>query len=262
MLDRLITKRVLFIALLAAVSTAAVAYTFSEAVAYSAFAAALLKVAIILLLFEGVDRYILEGIDTIEELKSGNVAVAVTLLALALLLAPAVATGQPLCPNAGPDRPAVVDTAMQEVGMTETPAGSNQGDRIETYMASVGLSDGYPWCAGFVRWAMNLAGAERPTVRSAAATDYITDQSIRATDVIRGSKSVPPGALAIWRRGDTWRGHIGLVRRWDQQCGRTVEGNTSPGRSGPQRDGDGVWPRKRCINPGSYFRIVAFTRTT
>jgi len=251
MIDRLISKRVVFIAAVAIVSAAAVAYTFTSAVAFSAFAASLLKVAIILLLFEGLDRYLLEGIDTIGELKQGNVAVAVTLLALALLLAPAVASGQP-CP-----RPAVVDTAMQEVGEKEAE-GPNEGPDIRKYMASVNLGDGYSWCAGLVRWAMDQAGRDALPVRSAAATDYITRRSIGAKRVLRGAKTVPAGALAIWRRGDTWRGHIGIVRRWQQQCGRTVEGNTSPDDAGPQRDGDGVWPRKRCIRPGSYFRIVAF----
>jgi len=254
MIDRLISKRVIFIAAVAIASAAAVAYTFTSAVAFSAFAASLLKVAIILLLFEGLDRYLLEGIDTIGELKQGNVAVAVTLLALALLLAPAVASGQP-CP-----RPAIVDTAMQEVGEKEV-GGPNEGPAIRRYMAAVNLSDGYPWCAGLVRWAMDQAGLNAPPVRSAAATDYIIKDSKDATDVLRGMSSAESGDLVVWRRGDTWRGHIGIVRSWQQQCGRTVEGNTSPGDAGPQRDGDGVWPRKRCIKPGSYFRIVSFVPT-
>jgi hypothetical protein len=261
MLNRLISKRVLFISALTVLAIAAVAFTFTQAVAYSAFAAAVLKVAIILLLYEALDRFLLEGVDTISELKDGNVAVAVTLLALALLLAPAVATGQP-CPRVGPDRPAILNVALQEVGVTETPPGSNEGSRIETYMEAVGLSDGYPWCAGAMRWMMDQAKTDRPTVRSASATDYVTGSSIEATEVLRGTESVPSGALVIWRRGDTWKGHIGVVHRWHQRCGRTVEGNTSPGESGPQRDGDGVWARQRCIWPGSYFRIIAFTPTT
>ena len=255
MIDRLISKRVAFIAGLAVVAIGAVAYTFTSAVAFSAFAAALLKVAIILLLFEALDRYLLEGINTIEELEEGNLAVAAALLALALLLAPAIATGQPC------SRPAVVDTAMQEVGEKEVE-GPNEGPDIRKYMASVNLADGYSWCAGLVRWAMDQAGRDTPTVRSAAATDYITGRSVAARKMIRGTEVVSAGALVIWRRGDTWKGHIGIVRSWQQQCGRTVEGNTSSGDAGPQRDGDGVWPRRRCINPGSYFRIVAFSRTT
>jgi len=256
MIDRLISKRVAFIAGLAVVAIGAVAYTFAEAVAFSAFAASLLKVAIILLLFEGLDRYLLEGIDTIEELEKGNLAVAAALLALALLLAPAIATGQPC------SRPAIVDTAMQEVGEKEAEA-PNEGPDIRKYMAAVNLSDGYPWCAGFIRWALDQAGANYPGVRSAVATEYITDRSIEARKVLRGAKEVPAGSLSIHRRGDTWKGHIEiLTRRWRGKCGTTIGGNTSPGKAGPQRDGDGVWPRRRCINPGSYFRIVSFTPTT
>jgi hypothetical protein len=255
MIDRLISKRVVFIAAVAIVSAVAVAYTFTSAVAFSAFAASLLKVAIILLLFEGLDRYLLEGVDTIKELKQGNAAVAITLLAIALLLAPAIATGQP-CP-----RPAVVDTAMQEVGEKEAE-GPNEGPAIRRYMAAVNLSDGYPWCAGFIRWALDRAGASYPDVRSAVATEYITDRSIEARKVLRGAKKVPAGSLNIHRRGDTWKGHIEiLTRRWRGKCGTTIGGNTSPGKTGSQRDGDGVWPRKRCINPGSYFRIVSFVPT-
>jgi hypothetical protein len=255
MIDRLISKRVAFITSLAAAAIGAVAYTFTEAVAFSAFAASLLKVAIILLLFEGLDRYLLEGVDTIKELKQGNAAVAITLLALALLLAPAIATGQP-CP-----RPAVVDTAMQEVGEKEVE-GPNEGPDVRKYMAAVNLSDGYPWCAGFVRWALDQAGANYPGVRSAVATEYITDRSIEARKVLRGTKEVSVGSLSVHRRGDTWKGHIEiLTRRWKGKCGTTIGGNTSPGKAGPQRDGDGVWPRRRCINPGSYFRVTHFSPT-
>jgi len=257
MISRLISKRVAFTCGLALVAIAAVGYTFTQAVAFSAFAASLLKVAIILLLFEGLDRYFLEGIDTTSELEEGNVAIAVTLLALALLLAPAVATGQ-ACPTPKPDRPAVIDTAMSEVGEKEIE-GPNEGPDIRKYMAAVNLGDGYPWCAGMVRWAFDVVNRARPDVRSSAATDYVTGDSVPARKVVRGTEVVSAGALAIWRRGDTWRGHIGIVRSWQQQCGRTVEGNTSPGKAGPQRDGDGVWPRQRCIHPGSYFRIVEFT---
>jgi hypothetical protein len=241
-----------FIVLLCASAALAVGVTFHWAVAYSAFAAALAKAALIVVLFAALDRYALESIDTIEQLRGGNIAVAMALLALALLLAPAIATGQPC------SRPAVVDTAMQEVGEKEAE-GPNEGPDIRKYMASVNLGGGYSWCAGLVRWAMDQAGGDTLAVRSAAATDYITGRSVAARKVIRGTEVVSAGALAIWRRGDTWKGHIGIVRSWQQQCGRTVEGNTSPGDAGPQRDGDGVWPRKRCIRPGSYFRIVAFT---
>ncbi len=47
-------------------------------------------------------------------------------------------------------------------------------------------------------------------------------------------------------------------RAWYGRCAWSIEGNTSSGTAGSQRDGDGVYRRLRCIEPGSYFRIVGF----
>jgi hypothetical protein len=54
-------------------------------------------------------------------------------------------------------------------------------------------------------------------------------------------------------------GHVGFVVEWRGKSGTTVEGNTSSGLKGSQNDGDGVYMRKRTINPYSYFRITDFT---
>ena len=262
----------LFVGLgVAAVGALSVWYTFSAAVRFSAFAASVAKVSLALLLFQALNRYWLEGIDTASEIESGNTAVAVALLALAVLLAPAVASGAPAGSSEaeGPpdlmvcdrEAPAIVEVARSEIGAQEHPG--NTGPAVEKYMAAVGLPDGYPWCAGFIAWVLDRSGAARPTVRSAVATDYITARSIDATDVLRGAADVPRGALSIHRRGGTWKGHIGVVEEWGQACGTAIEGNTSPpGGAGPDWDGGGVYRKERCIHPGNYFRIVKFTPTS
>ena len=61
----------------------------------SGFAAGMLKAALAVGLFWAFDRYVLDEVDTVAELKAGNVAYAVALLALAVLLAATVATAQP-----------------------------------------------------------------------------------------------------------------------------------------------------------------------
>jgi hypothetical protein len=187
-------------------------------------------------------------IDTAAEwgsIKADTTALAIILLSLAILIAPSIASGQPL-----------VDTAKAEEGVTEHPPGSDEGERIAEYMAAVGLSDGVPWCAGFTRWSMDRACVRMPAVRSAAATDYITKRSIEAKTVLRGGYDPQPGDLVIHRRGDSWKGHIGIVVKWGLKCGTTVSGNTS---GQDVRNGDTVAIKRRCIKPLSYFRIVAFT---
>lgn len=257
------TRHVAFLVLGLFASAGLFAWTATQVVWISAFAASILKAFLAIGLWATVLYFGLD-IDTRRELakiRESPIALGLLALAIALLLAPAVASGQPQEP--------IIQEARTHVGVTEQPPGSNEGPMVETYLASVGLDGGYPWCAAFVRYVMDSAGTERPRIRSAGATDYITRRSIDATEVIRGTATVPQGALSIHRQGSTWKGHIGIVvsddlregHPWENQCGNTIEGNTSPGTTGPQRDGDGVWRRHRCIQPGNYFRIVAFTPT-
>lgn len=145
---------------------------------------------------------------------------------------------------------------------------------MEAFQRAVGIPPGSAWCAAFVGFVLSEAERQSgrrlvPAVRSGVATAYLGRESVRARDVLRGVERPQVGSLVIWRRGATWRGHVGFVLRddnaevrgpaWYLRCGRTIEGNTSSGSVGSQADGDGVWERVRCIQPGSYFRIVAFT---
>ena len=250
----------------------AVSVSVAWLVPFSGFFAGMLKAGIAVVAFAAIDKFVLDEVDTVREIAGGNVAMAVLLLALALLLSASIATAATV-PGAPRAVPAHVDVAMGFVGTTERPAGSNRGRDVEAFQRSVRIPAGSPWCAGFVRYAMDRAGVATPTVRSGAATAYLRDaRSIDASDVLRGAVRPEPGALVVWRRGSGWQGHIGIFREddnaavrgpaWYGRCGLTVEGNTSSGRRGSQRDGDGVWARTRCLSPGSYFRIVGFVPVT
>jgi hypothetical protein len=289
-----------FVVVALAVSAALVAYTFAAMPMLSGFAAGLLKAALAVGVFWSFDRFVLRELDTVAELKAGNVAYGLMLVALAILLAATVATAQPASrvaeePSAHPEAgELVVEVARSYLGTVEE--GVNRGVAVERFQRAVGIPPGSAWCAAFVGFV--LGEAERrsgrrvvPAVRSGVATRYVGRESVRARDVLRGGARPPVGSLVIWRRGATWRGHVGFVLRdpsagsprrssprrdsgqagqaghargvqragWVGRCGYTVEGNTSAGSGGSQADGDGVWERLRCIQPGSYFRIVAFT---
>ena len=60
--------------------------------AFSAFSASILKIAIGGSLFFLFDRYVLIEVDTIEELKKGNIAYALFILGYALVIAAAIAS--------------------------------------------------------------------------------------------------------------------------------------------------------------------------
>lgn len=131
---------------------------------------------------------------------------------------------------------AAVDTAHAHIGVTERPPGSNRGAAVERFLASVGLSGGYAWCAAFTSYALQQGGATGPVkddgsvIRSAGTRDYLGATTlIEPHAVAQGRTSVPEGSLVVWSVRGSWRGHIGIVStRWSGRCGQTIEGNTSP----------------------------------
>lgn len=156
--------------------------------------------------------------------------------------------------------PAHLDFAASYVGTTEL-TGQNDGPEVERFLESVGLQAGNPYCAAFISYVLDeTPGIHKPTVRSGLASHFITDGSIDARHVLRGTVDVGPGSIVIWQRGNTIYGHAGFIE--DQESTNkfaTIEANTSSGVYGNQADGDGVWRRSRTIQPGNHFRITRFT---
>ena len=191
-----------------------------------------------------------------------------------------------------PTGAAHLDTALTYVGTVER-GGNNRGPTVERFLRSVRLGPGAAWCAAFTSYVRRAASDADGRLRGpfespgrphygAVATRHLGFGGvISAAEVWRGARSVPVGSLVVWRNGASWTGHVGVVWRdddptdegfapddrspdalaWRHRCGRTVEGNTSSGRSGSQRDGGGVYPRDRCLSH-SYFRIVGFVPVT
>ena len=67
-------------------------WTFTQVHALSGFAAGLLKWILALGVFYLFDAFVLRSVDTVEELKKGNVAYAVFLLAVAVMAAACLST--------------------------------------------------------------------------------------------------------------------------------------------------------------------------
>lgn len=155
---------------------------------------------------------------------------------------------------------AALDTLLSYVGTTER--GDNRGPVVERFLASVGLGPGYAYCAAAVSYALDAPPDERAPVltdvRSATAQDFETGISVDA-DVAMKIGVIPQGWVHVYQKGKGPYGHNGFVQHWRGQCGKTVEANTSKGAYGNQRDGQGIWERRRCYNPESYFHLDVFT---
>lgn len=146
----------------------------------------------------------------------------------------------------------VVEEATRWLWVRES--GHNAGREVEMFQRSVGLRAGQPWCAAFVSYVLDAVGASKPRVRSGLAQKFIVSGSVPGKHVAKGYRQVEPGWLVVWKRGDTYGGHIGIVERWSGISGETIEGNVRQGNK------EGVFRKKRAITDGQWFRITHFTK--
>jgi len=112
---------------------------------------------------------------------------------------------------------------------------------VETYLASVNLSRGNPWCAAFVSYCLTQNHIANP--KSGWAPNYFTKSS---TIYIRGGLKnrtpMPGDVFGIWFESKGRIAHVGFIYRYTSTYTTSVEGNTNDAGS---REGDGVYKKYR-----------------
>ena len=139
-------------------------------------------------------------------------------------MAPGAAGGASAVPAGGSAGQKMVALAAGEIGVKESPPGSNNSPRIAEYRsATAGAPGPGPWCAYFVSWAAREAGAPvGPNGSGFGSVDALYSWAQSA------GKSLPRGQQP--QAGDiiVWDEHIGLVERVDPNgTVHTIEGNSS-----------------------------------
>lgn len=140
--------------------------------------------------------------------------------------------------------------AVSEIGTTESPPNSNHIEYwAEVYPPANEPGMNWAWCAGFACAMYKRQGCDW---RGLVAAPYYCP-SIEAWARARGfwKTSAPlAGDLTLYG-GTTESVHIGIHGRTTSAGYVAIEGNTSPGVSGSQDDGGGVYRRTR---PRSWIR--------
>lgn len=148
----------------------------------------------------------------------------------------------------------LIRIARAEIGVHED-GDTNTGARVNEYKSSTRLSpyENWAWCAAFVVWCIyraliaahirQTAAFRRPT--TAGAWDLIRWSLAQdaSTDTLRNpGRDIQPGDIVVYEFS-----HCGIVVSECDETGHflAVEGNTSVGDSGSQRDGGGVHQRTR-----------------
>jgi hypothetical protein len=118
----------------------------------------------------------------------------------------------------------ILNAARGEIGVTESPPGSNNSPRIAQYrQATAGSPGPGPWCAYFVSWAARQAGAPIGDNGSGyGAVDAVRAWGQRTGRAFPNTQTPKPGDLILFNQ------HIGLVESVDPNgTVHTIEGNSS-----------------------------------
>ncbi|MBL7988821.1 MAG: CHAP domain-containing protein [Chlorobi bacterium] len=138
---------------------------------------------------------------------------------------------------------AVVLIGQSQIGVRESPLGSNRGPEVDRYLSTTGLASGNYWCAAFVYWLYDQAakklGVPNPMTRSGSVMKLWNE----ARKAARVAEVPQPGMVFIISHGGG-TGHTGIVEGVHGGVVQTIEGNTN---EAGQRNGIGVFRRKRAI---------------
>jgi len=139
-------------------------------------------------------------------------------------MAPGAAGGVAAVPAGGSVGQKMVAIAAAEVGVKESPPGSNNSPRIAQYRsATAGAPGPGPWCAYFTSWVAREAGAPiGPNGSGFGSVDALYSWAQSAGKTVPAGQPPRPGDLIVWDE------HIGMVESVGPDGSvRTIEGNSS-----------------------------------
>jgi hypothetical protein len=152
--------------------------------------------------------------------------------------------------TAYPSARQVLGAALSQVGVTESPAGSN----LTPYGKAYGWN-GVAWCGIFVWWAFAHAGIDlrKGGVLNPQFTPWFFEEAKKAGWVVEPDASIRAGDVLFFDFEPPFNTagiqHVGLAT--ETPSGgyvKTVEGNTSSGSVGSQDNGGGVFRRTRSLD--------------
>jgi hypothetical protein len=148
---------------------------------------------------------------------------------------------------------AVLSVAQSQVGVRESPLGSNRGPQVDTYLRSCGVdptAGNYAWCAAFLYYCFDQAARPLAVANPLPKTAGVHDlwNRLGRANHLRLSppqaalhpETIKPGMLFFIDAGGGL-GHTGLVKAVNGVLLDTIEGNTT--NIAGSREGIGVFER-------------------
>jgi len=157
----------------------------------------------------------------------------------------------------------IIAVARSYMGQEEKAGNRGWFDPVfERKMKAVGWNMGDSWCCYFTELVAKEAFSSDP--EKVKAFDRLFAPSCTATfanfsgsSMFKVGRTPRAGALVVWRLGQGWKGHIGIVESVKDGIMTTIEGNTNDGGS---REGKEVAQKRRRFDwtNGPGLNLVGF----
>ena len=137
----------------------------------------------------------------------------------------------------------LLETARAELGVKESPAGSNQVKYNTWYYGRAVSGAAYPWCMAFVWWVFREAGFS--LYKTASCTAFVNRYRVYAPRQIVTS-GFRPGDIVFFDFSGSRKKteHVGIVAGVVGSTILTIEGNTGAGNDA---NGGAVMKRRRNV---------------
>ena len=137
----------------------------------------------------------------------------------------------------------VLEIARGEIGVKESPYGSNKVKYNTEFYGSPVAGTAYPWCVAFVWWVFKQAGASSLFYggkKTASCTVLNTYHQGQGQGISGGYR---PGDIIFFNfSGGRSTDHVGICESWDGATITTIDGNTGTGN---EANGGAVMRRSR-----------------
>lgn len=118
-----------------------------------------------------------------------------------------------------------LEIAISQIGKEEVPRGSNWGEPVKSYLASVGINFPASWCMAFMYWCFQQAAKSLGIVIPLLKTGGVLNAWEHAPAMFKVTDP-QPGDIFIQDHGHGL-GHTGIVERIEGDTVHTIEGNTN-----------------------------------
>lgn len=118
-----------------------------------------------------------------------------------------------------------LEIAITQLGKEEVPRGSNWGEPVKSYLASVGIGFPASWCMAFMYWCFKAAAKEMGITTQLLKTGGVLNAWQKAPPTVKATNP-QPGDIFIQDHGHGL-GHTGIIERVEGDIVHTIEGNTN-----------------------------------